>query len=55
MGNSNEELKNDLKLLMDGWNKIQDAATNQFPDATKNEIYTLTKGAMEHALGMNRK
>ena len=43
-------LAQDLKTAMDGWNKIEAAAKQQFPKATKEEIYQITKRAMLAAL-----
>ena len=41
-----------LKEMMDGWNKIMEAAHKQFPAATEEELYQIAKGAMNHALGI---
>lgn len=38
--------------LMAGWNTIEAAAKAQFPHADKEELYTICKGAMNHALHM---
>ena len=42
----------DLAEMMAGWNKIESAAKAQFPNATKEELYEITKSAMNHALGL---
>ena len=42
----------DIKEMMEGWNKIMIAAKAQFPQATEEEIYEIAKGAMNHALGI---
>lgn len=36
--------------LMAGWNKIEAAAKLRFPGASKEELYQICKGAMNHAL-----
>jgi len=38
--------------MMEAWNKIQKAARQQFPNATEEELYEITKDAMNHALGL---
>jgi hypothetical protein len=43
-------LAQDLKTAMAGWHKIEAAAKKQFPKATKEEIYQITKRAMLAAL-----
>ena len=40
----------DIKTAMDGWEKIEAAAKSEFPNASKEEIYQLTKSAMMKAL-----
>lgn len=40
-----------IKEMMEGWNKIMEAARQQFPGASEEELYQITKGAMNHALG----
>ena len=45
-------LAEDLKEMMEGWNKIEAAAKQQFPNATKAELYEICKGAMNHAIGI---
>ena len=42
----------DLQEMMNGWNKIVAAARQQFPAASEEEIYQITKGAMQHTLGI---
>lgn len=37
--------------LMLGWNTIEAEAKRQFPNASKEELYQICKGAMNHALG----
>ena len=39
-----------IKELMDAWNTIEQAALKQFPKATKEEIYLITKHAMDKAI-----
>ena len=41
-----------LKEIMDGWNKIMEAARKQFANATEEELYQIAQGAMNHALGI---
>jgi len=43
-------LAQDLATLMAGWNTIEAAAKAQFPKASKDELYNICKGAMNHAL-----
>ena len=43
-----------IATLMSGWNKIEAAARIQFPRASKNELYEICKGAMNHALKVGR-
>ena len=38
--------------MIDGWNTIMAAARQQFPAATEEELYQISKGAMQHALAM---
>ena len=47
-----DSLVADLKEMMAGWNKIEAAAKKQFPCASKEELYQIAKGAMNHALGI---
>lgn len=49
------QIVKDIKTLMDGWNTIEAAAKAQFKGASKSEIYDITKGAMDHALGWGKK
>lgn len=42
----------DLKEMMAAWNTIEAAAKSQFPNATAEEIYQITKGAMNRALNI---
>lgn len=42
----------DLAEMMAAWNKIESAAKAQFPHATPEEVYEITKGAMNHSLGI---
>jgi hypothetical protein len=44
----------DIKEMMDGWNKIEAAAKEQFPNAGPEEIFAVTSGAMNHALGIKQ-
>ena len=46
-------LAQDLKTAMAGWHKIEAAAKQRFPKATKEEIYQITKRAMLAALQPN--
>lgn len=48
--NKTPTIAEDLKKLMDGWNTIEEAAKKEFPNATKDELYEITKGAMDFAL-----
>jgi hypothetical protein len=55
MNKTNENkptLASDLAEMMAGWNKIEAAAKVQFPNADKEELYKICKGAMNHALGL---
>jgi len=47
---SNKQIAADIAELMAGWNKIEAAAKAQFPKASKEELYEICKGAMNHAL-----
>ncbi len=40
----------DLRTMMDAWNKIESTARSVFPGATPEKIYEICKGAMNHAL-----
>jgi hypothetical protein len=44
----------DLQEMMAVWNKITAAARAQFPKATEEELYQITKGAMNHALKLDK-
>lgn len=48
-------LKNDIAEMMNGWDKIKAAAKMQFPNATPEELKKIISGAMNHALGLNKK
>lgn len=37
--------------LMAAWNTIEAAANAQFPNASKEELFQICSGAMDHALG----
>lgn len=50
--NKTNAAASDIREMLAGWNKIQSAARRQFPDADEQEIYRLTAGAMNHALGL---
>jgi len=52
MTKTNSTAASDIGEMMAGWNKIQDAARQQFPNASEQEIYRITSGAMNHALGL---
>lgn len=52
MSNTDKQLAKDLAELMNGWNKIEEAAKKQFPTASKEEIQKITAGAMNHTLGI---
>lgn len=39
-----------IAKMMEAWNKIEAQAKKQFPNASKEEIYRITKDAMNHAL-----
>ena len=49
---TDQELKNDIVELMTAWNKIEQAAKEQFPGLDADAIYKITAGAMNHALGI---
>lgn len=51
----NREFIDAMKKLMNGWNTIRAAAIRQFPDATPEQIQQITTGAMNHALGLDKK
>lgn len=42
-----------LKEMMDAFEKIMLAARNQFPGATEDELFKIASGAMNHSLGLN--
>lgn len=55
--NGENEMKNTAQLfkeLMEGWMLIEGTAKEQFPKASKEEIYGITKGAMEAALKLSK-
>lgn len=52
---TDQELKDTIAELMAGWNKIEQAAKEQFPGLDDDAIYQITKGAMNHATGLNRR
>lgn len=41
-----------MKEMMEAWNRIMDAARQQFPNATEEELYQIAKGAMNRAVGI---
>lgn len=41
---------NDIAEMMNAWNKIQAAARKQFPNASNEEIYQITKDTMNSVL-----
>ena len=41
-----------LKEMMEVWNKIMEAARQQFPNATEDELYQIAKSAMNRAVGI---
>lgn len=49
---SNSTAASAIAELMRGWNKIEAAAKLRFPGASKEEIYQICKGAMNHALNI---
>jgi hypothetical protein len=42
----------DLREMLTNWNTIERAARATFPKATKEEVYKITAGAMNHSLGI---
>ena len=48
-------LAQDLQVMMNGWHKIEAAAKAEFPNASSEEIYQITKNAMMHALKISSK
>lgn len=46
------ELKETLVELMGGWNQIMGEARKKFTSSTDEELFEITKGAMNHALGI---
>lgn len=44
----------DLKEMMGAWTKIEDAARQMYPNASKEEVYRLTSGAMNRSLGRSK-
>lgn len=40
----------DLAEMMAAWNKIMAAARAQFPTASEEELFAITKDAMNHSL-----
>ena len=55
MKNESNGIARDIVEMMAGWNTIEAAAKLQFPNATKEELYEICKGAMNHALGISVK
>ena len=49
---STATVASDVRDMMAAWDKIKAAAVAQYPDATDEQIYALTSGAMKHALRM---
>jgi len=49
---TDKQLAKDIAELMNGWNKIEEEAKKQFPNASKEEIQRIATGAMNHALGI---
>lgn len=47
---ANTALGNDLMEMMDAWTVITDQARAQFPNASEDQIFEITKNAMMHAL-----
>lgn len=43
-------LAQDIGAMMTGWNQIETRAREQFPNATKEELYAITRDAMNHAI-----
>lgn len=52
--NKTNSAASDIKEMLAAWNKIESAARKQYPSADENEIYRLTSGAMNHALGLEK-
>jgi hypothetical protein len=42
----------DLREMMNAWDTIRAAARAQYPAASEAEIDTITRGAMNHSLGL---
>ncbi len=40
----------DIAELMADWNKIEAAAKSQFPNASAEELFQITSGAINHAI-----
>jgi len=49
---SNEETASVMQEMMTVWNRISSAAKDQFPSASAEELYQITKGAMNSSLGL---
>ena len=55
MATKEQQIVQDIKTLMEGWNKIEAKAKQEFPFATSEELYHITKGAMDYSLGLDKK
>lgn len=48
-------LATDLAQMMGAWDRIAAAARREFPNASDEELYQITAGAMNHALGLSKR
>lgn len=42
----------DIREMMNAWNKIETAARREFPGASEERIYQISANAMRYALGI---
>jgi len=44
----------DIKEMMDGWDKIEAKAKANFPKASKEELFKICSSAMNFAIGVSK-
>lgn len=47
-----KEFAEDFKKLMDAWDLLSAKVTSEYPDASEDYRYNLTKALMDNALGL---
>ena len=48
-------IQQDLKEMMDVWDKILEAAHEQFPGESEVKLFEIASDAMNHAIGLKKK